>query len=556
MKYITLYFLFFFTSTLNAQTPNVIRGPYLQSPGPNSIVIRWRTDTATDSRVTYGLSFGSATFTEDSNTSTTEHRVQLNGLLAHTQYYYTIGSTAQILRGPDSLMQFTTAPNPLTPTPVRLWVTGDMGHGNDGQAVVRESYLAHAAATQRADLWLWLGDNVYYDGTDAEFQAKVFDSIYGYHHLFPNLPFASTSGNHDYNSICPWQGPCLIDPELHAGPYLDIIDPPTKGELGGVPSNRKIFYSFDYGDIHFISLNSEIGSQTAAYDWLGMTDFDTTFTSPMIEWLKADLAASTKKWKIAFWHQPPYSVEPQLTEWQPYCVAARQHFNPILEQYGVDLVLGGHDHSYQRSYLINGHYGRRSSFNPAKMMINGTSGNDALGEAYVKYTDGPLAGRGTVYVIEGNSSSNSSYTPVADPVMYNKQLCDSCIGSLFIDIDGDRLDAHFLSAYYGIRDQFTILKQSVTGIRDEQNPSHGTAVYPNPFNENARIEFYASEAGSYQLELIDLLGKKILSESINVTTSGKQEFHLDALQLHLAKGSYVAKIAGKGAGTFVSMVKM
>ncbi len=508
MNRITLYFLFL-AANLNAQILHVIRGPYLQSPGTNSMIIHWRTDSATTSRVTYGLNFGSSAFNAANAADSTEHIVQLTGLTPLTKYYYTIGTNTQVLKGPDSLMYFTTAPTSTAATPLRLWATGCFGQGTTAQSLVRESYLNQIANTKPADLWLWLGDNAYDDGTDVEYQTKVFDSIYGYQRLFPNLPFASTSGNREYNSICPWQpNYCTQDPNLHTGPYLDIIDPPCHGELGGVASNLKIFYSFDYGDIHFVSLNSEIGSQTAAYDWLGISDLDTTFTSPMIEWLKADLSASTKKWKIAFWHQPPYSVHPLTTEYSPMSVAARGHFNPILEQYGVDLVLSAHDHSYQRSYLINGHYGLRPSFTSA-MRINGTSGNDALGEAYVKYTDGALANKGTVYVIEGNSASNSSYTPVADPAIYKAQLCDTCIGSLFIDVDGNRLDAHFLSVYGGIVDQFTILKQSTTGINDIAE-SEVLQIYPNPANDKMFITYQAGSNNTLtKILVVDVTGKMV-----------------------------------------------
>ena len=555
LKHIILFFLFLAVIS-GAQSQTLIRGPYLQSPGQTSMILRWRTDVATDSRVYYGSTLGSTDFIIDSANVTTEHRVKITALAPHTKYFYNVGSSSSMLGATNSNYYFTTAPDTNTTTPVRLWAMGDMGHGNDGQALVRESYIEHAAATKPADLWLWLGDNVYYDGTDSEYTAKVFDSIYGYHHLFPKLPFASTSGNHDYNSICPWEPDfCTLDPATHTGPYLDIIDPPTHGELGGVPSNLKIFYSFDYGNIHFISLNSEIGSQDSTFDWLGVTDSDTSFTSPMIAWLKADLAATTKKWKIVFWHQMPYSAAQFVTDWSPFCKSTRRHFNPILEKYGVDLVLNGHDHSYQRSHLINGHYGLNASFT-SDMLVNGTSGNDDLGEAYVKYLTGPQAGKGTVYAIAGNSSSNSAYNPVETASMFTMQLCDTCLGSLFIDIDGDRLDAHYLTASGVIKDKFTILKQYPAAINEQQNTLNDAHIFPNPFSETAQIEFTVAETGIYQLEITDLLGKKMVEENITVTKPGKQQFELNVLQLNMPRGSYRIKISGNQTNFFINAVKI
>ncbi len=63
-----------------AQSAELLRGPYLQQQTPDSIVIRWRTDTATDSRVRWGASPTALAATVDDPASTTEHEVQLTGL--------------------------------------------------------------------------------------------------------------------------------------------------------------------------------------------------------------------------------------------------------------------------------------------------------------------------------------------------------------------------------------------------------------------------------------------------------------------------------------------
>ena len=104
----------------------------------------------------------------------------------------------------------------------------------------------------------WVGDNDYDDGTDAEYQAKVFDSVYGYDSIFNFLPFMPSPGNLDYNSISPVTNP--QPPLEHSGPYFDMVDVPRNGESGGVASGNELYYSYDYGNAHFLSLNSEIGS--------------------------------------------------------------------------------------------------------------------------------------------------------------------------------------------------------------------------------------------------------------------------------------------------------
>lgn len=84
---------------LSHAVPGLLRGPYLQSATPASIVIRWRTDIATDSRVSFGLSPGSLSETVDSTSLVTEHEVKLTGLQPETKYYYSIGSSQIVLQG-------------------------------------------------------------------------------------------------------------------------------------------------------------------------------------------------------------------------------------------------------------------------------------------------------------------------------------------------------------------------------------------------------------------------------------------------------------------------
>ncbi len=546
-----LFIIFLFSSVTSLTAQSILRGPYLQSPGPNSIIIRWRTDTPTDSRVYYGTSIGSQTLFADSATATTEHRVKINGLTPLTKYYYSVGTTSNTLRGNDAALFFNTAPDASSHSPVRFWTIGDFGHGNDAERKVRDSYLQYAVNSGHpADAQIWVGDNAYSDGTDLEFQNKVFDTVNCFGNVFLNLPFITTSGNHDYNSICPWQNSlgipvlCSQDPNTHTGPYLNIIDPPTQGELGGVASGRKIFYSMDYGDVHIVSMNSELGSYTTAYNWTGVLNTSQTFTSPMLDWLKADLAATTKKWKVVIWHQTPYSGQDDFTEEnsvQIFCTATRHHFNPILEQYGVDLVLVGHDHNYQRTFLINGHYGGKPDFDTATMMINGTSGREAEQGPYVKYTNGPLNGVGTVYVIAGNSSEGNTYSPITHPAIYWGEACDTCYGSFIWDVNGDRLDGRYLTGNGEIRDSFTIVKQQWSSIQKTEPLANKVKVAPNPFTDQTEISFALNTNEEVHLDVYDMSGKKVASNDYDNTKTGRQIYVFDGKNLSAGQYFYELK---------------
>jgi len=71
--------------------------------------------------------------------------------------------------------------------------------------------------------------------------------------------------------------------------------------------------------------------------------------SPMANWLRADLDANTNQWLIAFWHHPPYSKGSHDSDDEIELIEMRQNIVPILEAHGVDLVVCGHSHNYERS---------------------------------------------------------------------------------------------------------------------------------------------------------------------------------------------------------------
>ncbi len=228
-----------------ASAATVTRGPYLQMATSSSIVVRWRTDQLTDSVVLYGLSLDDLSSITSSSTLTAEHEVTLSGLSPDTRYYYSIGSSGQTLSGGDAGHFFATAPSPGVAKVTRVWVLGDSGTANDNARAVRDAYKSYTG-TAVTDLWLMLGDNAYPDGTDPEYQAAVFDM---YPETLRQAPLWPTFGNHDGHSA---------DSATQTGPYYEIFTLPTNGEAGGLASGTEAYYSFDYGNIQFVCLDSEV----------------------------------------------------------------------------------------------------------------------------------------------------------------------------------------------------------------------------------------------------------------------------------------------------------
>jgi hypothetical protein len=408
--------------------PSVIRGPYLQKATSTTMTVQWRTSAASDSRVRYGTDPGNLNLSTSDSASVADHVVTLSGLSPDTQYYYTVGTTTTDLAG-DSTYLFFTAPNVGTSQPMRFWVLGDAGTGTTGQQNVRTAYYNFTGA-RYTDLILMLGDNAYESGTDAEYQNNVFNI---YPTIFRKSAIFSTIGNHDTAQS--------TNPDINTTPYFLIFNLPTAAEGGGVASGTEKYYSFNYGNVHFVCLDSMTSDRTPA--------------GPMLTWLQQDLAANTADWLVAFWHHPPYSKGSHNSDTEQALVDMRVNALPILEAHGVDLVLGGHSHSYERSYLIDSHYGLSTTFTGANQLDAGSGREEGTG-AYQKATTGPNAHEGTVYVVPGSAGQISGGT-LNHPAMFISlnQLC-----AFVIDIDGNRLDATSITDTGVINDHFTVLKGS------------------------------------------------------------------------------------------------
>jgi len=401
------------------------RGPYLQIGTPSSIIVKWRTDVSTVGVVKYGASAASLTMTAQDVSSTTEHEVLVSGLVADTTYFYSIGSAAVTLAGEDSEHYFVTSPPAGTAKQTRLWVIGDAGTANASARAVRDAYVSFLGA-EKTDLLLMLGDNAYNSGTDSEYQAAVFDM---YPQILRNTVVWPTLGNHDAATQPP--------------PYYDIFTLPTAAEAGGVASGDEAYYSFDYANVHFVCLDSQESSRSPG--------------GPMLTWLTNDLNANTQPWVIAFWHHPPYSKGSHNSDTESKLIDMRTNANPIIEAHGVDLVLGGHSHAYERSLLIDGHYGLSGTFvcDPAlgggNACGSGQEENDGL---YQKPDVAGSANQGAVYTVAGSSGKTGGGT-FDHPAMF---LSISVLGSVVLDINDDRLDATFLDSTGNILDYYTVHK--------------------------------------------------------------------------------------------------
>ena len=380
--------------------------------------------------------------------------MQITGLNPNARYYYAVGSSAGDLVGDDVDHYFETHPAVASTQPQRFWVLGDSGTGNNDTIAVRDAYLELAASEQEADMMMLLGDNAYDDGTQLQHQGAVFDM---YSSILRNKVLWPTLGNHGARDFDPVTGELLGKSGPNMGfNYLNIFTLPTNGESGGVASDSENYYSYDRGNVHFICLDSNFR------DGFGS---DPDPSAPMAQWLQQDLTATNQDWLIVFWHHPPYSKGSHDGD-----SAMRDNIVPIIEAGGVDLVLSGHSHSYERSYLIDSltsDPGLNEPVPPSAIIDSG-DGQEG-GDGVYEKPPGIVPNTGTVYIVAGSSGKTSGVQP-GDPGGWPSPIMIHAaqeLGSLVIDVNDQRMDVRFLRELTNpaqVDDFFAIEKTPSAGI--------------------------------------------------------------------------------------------
>lgn len=411
-----------------------VRDAYLQLITPDSAVVRWGTSALRNSLVRFGTDPNNLNRTAKNSAKVYQHEVKLTGLTPATTYYYSVGhqnSTGTHVLSAGNNYFFKTQPPVGSAMPTRIWVIGDSGRGNLDQIKVYEGYKKFTG-DRYTDLWLMLGDNAYYEGSYQEYQDRFFNI---YTPLLRQTVVWPSLGNHDGYSV---------NTPAQTGSYYENFTLPAAGEAGGVASGTEAYYSYNYGNIHFVVLDAH--------------DVDRSATGAMAQWLEADLAANQSDWLIAYWHHPPYtkgthdSDNPDGGDFE--LVEMRENILPILEQHGADLVLNGHSHNYERSKFIDGHYGYSDSYSDALYAKNTGSGDVYSDASAYSKAQPAVAHSGTVYVVAGASAA--AYGGTLDhPVMYRSF---NKIGSLVIDVDHLVLNAKYIDESGTVQDAFTLQK--------------------------------------------------------------------------------------------------
>lgn len=185
---------------------------------------------------------------------------------------------------------------PLKDGSLRFAVIGDTGSGSSRQRDVGQMMGQYRAAFP-FEFVLMMGDNLYGSETPQDFEKKFSTP---YKELLDNkVKFYATLGNHDL--------------ALQVN-YINFN------------MNGKEYYRFKKGNVAFYSLNSNY------------------MDKKQVQWLESELAKDTSEWKVCFFHHPPYSSAGKHGSDNKL----REVVEPIFVKYGVNVVLTGHDHVYER----------------------------------------------------------------------------------------------------------------------------------------------------------------------------------------------------------------
>lgn len=330
-KSTVLYLLLLAALSDASSAQTITRGPSIWENTSSSFLVAYKTSASIVGEVEWGMTQALGNTTTGPSTST--HAIRLTGLLPDCFYWYRIRLNATTVSGLYRARTSAAGGSDLS-----FFVFGDCGTGSSAQMRVRD-----IANTWRWDLGFLTGDIIYPDGQASGFDPYFFTP---YADTLRKTPIYPTIGNHDAHTSS-------------GQPYLDAFYLPTNGTAA------ERYYSFNFGDAHFIGLDSTTVSSTTQRNWL-----------------QNDLIAARAagaRWIFVAFHHAAYSCSTNHGS----DMTVRNQWCPLFEQYEVDVVFQGHDHCYERTTV-------RRDFHPNNRgvvyFVVGTGGAGLYGQSPQSFT--------------------------------------------------------------------------------------------------------------------------------------------------------------------------
>jgi len=292
-----------------------------------------------------------------------------------------------------------------------------------------------------ADFMLHTGDVIYPEGEPENFMPRYFEP---YAEFIRNTPVFLSLGNHDIRTN-------------NGQPYLDAFYLPENN-----PDGDERYYSFNWGQAHFVCMDSN--------NYIPQEELD---------WLRADLEAATTRWKFVYFHHSPYSCGLHGSDSN-----VRYKFVSLMEELDVDMVFTGHEHDYQRSHPM-------------------LAGSPIDIDQDPNYVDP----RGVIYVVTGGGSTpratydTCEFTNVAISATHFMQ----------VDIDENRLTVKSIDTNGVTLDTWTIEKTMTGGgpLATSTAKARLLPNVPNPFNPVTLLRYEMLAPHDMQLSIFDLRGRVV-----------------------------------------------
>ena len=378
--------------TFEAQPSQLIKGPYLQNVSENSITIMWESTQPLVGKVRYGkLSVNE--YEEVEGDSPTIHEVVLTGLTTETDYRY------QVVSGDFKSEIFTFKTAVKKDSPFSFAAYGDNKAGPFNYRRV-----AKLISSKDPNFVFHNGDFVQRGNVYRQWEKLFFNPA---REMINHIPLFGAIGNHEDNS-------------------------PNYYNYFSFPGNER-WYSFDFGNSHFIILDTEESLIQEGSD--------------EIKWLINDLENRTATWTFVGSHHPPFTAGGNY--YRKSRLVRKNLLHPIFEKYGVDVVFSGHDHNYERSEPIVGKDGE----NPV------------------------------TYIVCGNGGTPLRYIGRREWTHYAERV----FGFVLVKIDGSRLHFQAFNIDNEVIDEFTLDKSDPESV----NAYLRNKVYYEDIDDHVEaIEFY------------------------------------------------------------------
>ncbi|NOZ60703.1 MAG: tetratricopeptide repeat protein [Calditrichaeota bacterium] len=375
LTFSSLSFLLLFGCQRSIDKKVFLKGPYLQNVTTDGITVMWESKTPCLGTVFYkseGTDFRKVVELREAKI----HEIKIENLTPETEYAYFVASNG--VKSPKYSFKTAVRKN----SPFSFATYGDTKHGP-----FNYRKIAKLISEKHPNFVIHNGDFVERGEIYKQWEKLFFTPA---RDMLAHIPLFGAIGNHEDNSSYYYQ-------------------------FFSFPGNER-WYSFDFGNAHFIILDTNDG---VLYE-----------NSEEYNWLIHDLQNNHATWTIVSSHHPPFTAGGNY--YRNSRLELKKLLHPLMEKYGVDLVLSGHDHNYERTKPISGKKSKHA----------------------------------VTYVVCGNGGTPMRYIGWREWTQYAERV----FGFVLVHIDGSRLHFQAININGEVIDEFTL---------DKSNPESVAAYLKN-----------------------------------------------------------------------------